>query len=175
PDISYTTKYMIEQVNKSRRLNNFTYNEGDSLPEEINFTENGVEFLQYDTGKDDRKRFIIFGTASNIIQLENACVWIIDGTFKIAPLYFTQVLTVQIMKNECFIPVVYILMMKKDQCAYEQAFYKLKTMFTKDINRRIIIDFEPALYSSLGSIFTTAKLEGCLFHISQFFSEKSNL
>ncbi|KAG0427578.1 hypothetical protein DMUE_5891, partial [Dictyocoela muelleri] len=144
-DISYTAKYMTEQVNKTRRSKNFTYKEDNSLPEEIKVTETGVKFLQYNSGIEERSRFIIFGTESNIIQLENATLWIIYETFKIAPVGFTQVLTIQIMKNETFIPVVFILMTKKDLCLYEPVFYKLKTMITKIISRRIIMDFEQTL------------------------------
>lgn len=42
-----------------------------------------------------KKRIIIFDTKSNIIQLVNATVWIIDSTFKIVSVGFTQVITIQ--------------------------------------------------------------------------------
>lgn len=59
---------MIEQVYKTRKSNNFTFND-EIYARCIKVTENVVKFLQHDSGIDERKRFIIFGTESNIIQL----------------------------------------------------------------------------------------------------------
>jgi hypothetical protein len=39
-----------------------------------------------------------FTTASNLINLTNSEIWVLDGTFKIAPDEFTQVITIQVFK-----------------------------------------------------------------------------
>jgi hypothetical protein len=53
----------------------------------------GELFFLYDSGNDNNNRIIMFGTARNIALLNEFLHWCVDGTFKVAPQFFTQVYT----------------------------------------------------------------------------------
>ena len=97
---TYSTKYLAECVRQVRKKNNNVLTTFNTLADQIGYTEKGVKFLLYDSGCDDNFRVIVFGSESNIIHLGNNGTWIIDGTFKITPIGFEQVLIIQaIIKN----------------------------------------------------------------------------
>ena len=65
---------------------------------------------------------IIFSTKKNVIHLNNSCVWIVDGTFKVVPKEYYQL---YIIHGKIF-PLVYILMSSKTQVDYENMIKTLK-------------------------------------------------
>ncbi|CAF1046445.1 unnamed protein product [Brachionus calyciflorus] len=51
------------------------------------------QFLIYDSGKEDPRRFLVFGTLENLKPMENNNIFA-DGTFSISPTCFEQVYTI---------------------------------------------------------------------------------
>jgi hypothetical protein len=50
----------------------------------------------------------MFGTARNIALLNEFPHWCVDGTFKVAPQFFTQVYTVHALINNRALPMIYV-------------------------------------------------------------------
>ncbi|QQP36979.1 Putative LOC100898192, partial [Caligus rogercresseyi] len=70
---------------------------GFSIPPRFKTLENSEDnFLLYDSGEEDQSRILIFGTNSGLQDLTNNRKWAIDGTFKITPDFFYQIVTVHI-------------------------------------------------------------------------------
>jgi hypothetical protein len=53
-------------------------------------------------------RMIVFGFKSNFILLNNK-LWIIDGTFKVAPDNFEQLLTIQARVRNEYVALIYVI------------------------------------------------------------------
>ena len=62
--------------------NNPTILKDVAIPSELQLTLRGEKFLAYDSGSDDRERFLIFSTEQNLDLLESTPQWHADGTFK---------------------------------------------------------------------------------------------
>ena len=170
--LAYSAKYLTDQISKIRKKNNFTYFKEETIPEEIKYTARGVEFMQYDSGMDDANRFILFATESDIIHLSHCDVWIIDGTFKVAPDDFVQLVTIQGRIRETFVALVYILLANKSSNAYVGSFRYLKERYGLSTPKNIILDFEAGLFTAIKQEFPAANLNGCLFHLNQIIWRK---
>jgi hypothetical protein len=120
----------------------------------------------------DEARIIIFGTESNIIHMKNSKTWIADATFKVVPVNFTQLFTIQIAIRNKFKPMIYCLMKKKDVASYTILFEVLKTKFGLQKPERIVLDFEYASFSVISVVFKDVIVYGCLFHLSQIIWRK---
>jgi hypothetical protein len=121
----------------------------------------------YNSGFNLQNRIIIFTTNENIKTLSSACTWLADGTFKIVPSGFSQLLTVH-----CFVfgkrfAMAYILMYKKNYVSYVEAFSVLKKLCVTINIQYFVSDFELALVSAANFVFENVKLCGCNFHFSQ--------
>lgn len=71
----------------------------------------------------------MYFTYNNIIHLRNSKIWILDGTFKIVPYEFTQLVTIQASVYDKFIPLVYCLLQSKSADAYIFLLDMLKNKF----------------------------------------------
>jgi hypothetical protein len=67
----------------------------------------------------------MFGTARNFALLNEFPHWCVDGTFKVAPQFFTQVYTVHALINNRALPMIYVLLNNKQQATYKRVFEKL--------------------------------------------------
>ncbi|MGL6120690.1 MAG: hypothetical protein ACRC0V_09320, partial [Fusobacteriaceae bacterium] len=165
--LSYTTRYLTSQICKARtKTTIFGENQASDI-ENIGYTSKGVKFILYDSCDQILNRIIVFGTESNIIHLMNNELWIIDGTFKVAPETFAQLVTIQVRIRGDFVPVLFALLTKKDIESYLRLFDWIKMHPNFKCPNYIVLDFEPALFNSLQNTFQTAKLSCCLFHLSQ--------
>jgi hypothetical protein len=160
---------MINRV----RSNNNDYGKAPQSLEEINLpleltkTVNGDEdFLLYDSGKDDSKRFLIFATRSNIEKLNEVDTWFADGTFFIAPDIYQQIFTINVSFKGYNVPLVYICLVSKDESQYNSAF-KVLSNYLKDHPKLIVIDFEKALINSVRKHFPNSRIGGCYFHFAK--------
>jgi hypothetical protein len=93
-------------------------------------TDRGEIFLLYDSGNNDNNRIIMFGTARNIALLNEFPHWCVDGTFKVAPQFFTQVYTVHALINNRALPMIYVLLNNKQQATYKRVLEKLMEIET---------------------------------------------
>ena len=105
--------------------NNPTTLKDVAIPSEMQLTLRGENFLAYDSGSDDRERFLIFSTEQNLDLLESTPQWHADGTFKCCPALFYQLYTVHGVLNGHTIPLVYMLLKRKTKELYLRALNEL--------------------------------------------------
>ena len=85
-------------VRRERQTNNAAPVQPESLqdlvlPPEYQITTKGENFMLYDSGPGIQW-IIIFGTMRNVEMLNASQIWLADGTFKTAPVLFSQVYTI---------------------------------------------------------------------------------
>lgn len=59
-----------------------------TIPDPLKQTTRNEDFVLCDSGEDDAKRILMFGTMANLDLLQQHDHWFIDGTFKVAPTIF---------------------------------------------------------------------------------------
>ena len=138
-----------------------------ALPQELSVTLRGEQFLAFDSGSDDPRRFFIFTTEQNLDLLEGYQNWHADGTFKSCPTLFYQIFTLHAVVNDHTLPLVYFLLPGKSQNDYTTALKELKIINPSLNPKQIIIDFEMASKNALEEIFPAADIKGCFFHFAQ--------
>lgn len=139
------------------------------IPEEFQKTFRGDSFLLYDSGNEDQNRIIIFGTNNNLSLLKEFCDWSVDGTFKVAPIFFYQVYTIHCLVDRKAVPMIYALLCNKTKNTYIRLFTKIKELgqnFTLTPSS-ILSDFEQAAHRAIEEVFPNAEVVGCFFHLSQ--------
>lgn len=100
----------------------------DHIDERYRTTTDGETFLQL-VKKTDEGTILIFVSPKQLNLLSKASVWIMDGTFVTAPRSFKQIFTIHANIGEAnsrrFIPVVYMLLPRKNESTYNSAFTEL--------------------------------------------------
>lgn len=136
-----------------------------------NQTKAGCDFVLIDTGKEDSKRIIAFGTSANLRLLSLADTYYVDGTFHTAPTHFYQLFIVHVFKFDQMIPVVYGLLPDKETETYSRFFLLLKAKANQlgmSLSPSIVqTDFEKAIQNAVVSEFDVQRLRGCYFHFNQ--------
>jgi len=94
--------------------------------------------------------------------------WFIDGTFKMAPCKFKQVVTIIVRYEGYNVPCVYFLLNSKAEILYKSAFSHLKNLIeghklTPAI-KSFMCDFEKAIQNSVQTVFDVNVIKGCYFH-----------
>lgn len=166
----YTTAQRM--IHRQRRKCTDSYAPVNSLsdiqiPNSLKQTLRHEDFLLWDTGADDSKRILMFGTSSNFDILQEHVHWFIDGTFKVAPNIFLQVFTIHALIDASAVPLVYVLVPDKCEESYIKIFRKLKELKPTLNPASIMSDFEKASQNACSIIFPEARLFGCLFHLGQ--------
>ena len=105
--------------------NNPTTLKDVAIPSELQLTLRGKNFLAYDSGSDDRERFLIFSIEQNLDLLESTPQRHADGTFKCCPALFQQLYPVHGVLNGHTIPLVNILLKRKTRELYLRALNEL--------------------------------------------------
>jgi len=117
-----------------------------------------------------QKCFIIIFLIPMQILSGDCTVWLLDGTFKLAPDWFNQVFTIHAMYMNVCIPFVYSLLPGKKGTDYLAVLDAVTSAgsssggFNPDY---IISDFEMGIIKACKQIFPHTNLHGCLFHLSQ--------
>lgn len=94
-------------------------------------------------------------------------MWCIDGTFKISPKNFYQVIIITCRIYNRYFPVTYIMLPNKLEETYVYAFQVLLDHLVEVKIKFIITDFEIGLSNACKKVFKEAKIRLCLFHLSQ--------
>ena len=121
-------KRLIELVKS-----NFSFENLSDIPNEIKNTFDGMPFLIHDSVIENNGRIIVFSTDSNLIHLSNSDVWLIDGTFKVVPNGFEQLVTMQARIRNIYVCLVYALLPKKNNETYNEFFRLIWQKFS--VNR----------------------------------------
>ncbi|XP_047129382.1 uncharacterized protein LOC124809360 [Hydra vulgaris] len=88
----------------------------------------------------------------------------VDGTFKVVPRMFYQMITFGYILLDHFIPTIFILMTRRTQELYSLAFSKVAELVPNLSPLRIMTDYEQALMNTLEIQYPLAEISGCWFH-----------
>ncbi|KAF0985398.1 hypothetical protein HZS_7879, partial [Henneguya salminicola] len=110
------------------------------------------EFLMWDSGEQDEARILIFGWQSNsewshLIEKLN-----VDGTFSLAPNFFSQIYVIMATRGGFVLPVSYALLPNKEGRTYRRLLEAIKELWPNLNPSSISIDFEQA---AIGAFRTT--------------------
>ena len=112
------------------------------IPEEYRTTENGEEFLLYDSNDEDR--ILIFGTAHGLQVLEGSEHWLMDGTFKTVPPLYLQMYTIHALVQDRVVPALYALLPNKQLETYRRLFAAMLRLNMDLAPSTVLLDFEQA-------------------------------
>ena len=125
-------------------------------------------------GSEAAIKYIIWASPAQLLRLRSSEHWYIDGTFRICPDSFTQLLIIM-----CRDPVTntpspdcYILVNSKTTNSYTKVFRGLEALLTcyNKVELKLksaTADFEQGLHLGLLNVFPKIRLIGCLFHFKQ--------
>lgn len=155
-------------IRKTRnKMINFQPKIFNDIPDNLKNDDDGNLFLRYDSGCDDNYRYLIFYSEfKSQIFFDKCDTILIDGTFKVAPYMFYQLIVLHGHFLGKSYPIIYVLMKNKTENQYVRILKQIKNM-TKINPNLILTDFEKALNNALESVFEQSKLQLCFFHLSQ--------
>lgn len=126
--------------------------------------------------KKNKKENIVFFTIKYQLNVLSECEGIfIDGTFKMAPKNYYQILNFwgYLKTKKIYLPLLHALMTSKSQQAYNHVFNSLLQLlndFNIEVtfeNKIITTDCERSLRNSINKILKPNQLNGCYFHFSK--------
>ncbi|XP_030833106.1 uncharacterized protein LOC115920726 [Strongylocentrotus purpuratus] len=141
------------------------------IPVDQRLTLGGELFLYHDSGRNDPRRILVFTTERNLQLLSTSESWFADGTFKVVPTIFFQLWTIHATYEGHVVPLVYCLMLNKDQASYARVLAALQEG-RAFYPTRIMIDYEFAAKNAFSQAFPNAHVQGCLFHLCQRIHER---
>ena len=142
------------------------------IPEEIQY-RNGPGghqelFLLHDSGPDDPKRFLVFGTQRGVQFMEGASDFYCDGTFKMSPPLFTQICSISVVRFSKCICTLYALLPTKSEEQYDNLFEWLHGHAPNINPKTLMTDFELAPIKSFLRVFgEDVDPTACFFHLCQ--------
>ncbi len=95
-----------------------------------------------------------------------------DGTFKISPLFLTQLYTIHGSFHGKFIPLVFVLLSHKDEQSYASMLAKVRELCPGMEPGIILTDFERGALNAYKEYFPNSQQKCCFFHLSQNFQKK---
>ena len=145
-----------------------------NIPIHLCTTISGEQFLAKEIEIGEEK-MMIFCTPSNLLHLQEADYWIMDGTFRTVPTLFQQLYTIHALvnkgNNSRVFPMVYVLMTSKSEEMYRALFEELIELGDQagqDLSPPLIItDFEQAAIKAAREEFPDSSNKGCFFHLCQ--------
>ena len=144
----------------------------------ISFCPSKENFIILSSIKLER---IVFFTSIFQLKLLSECEELyIDGTFKMAPKNYYQILNIwgYSETKKLYLPLMHILMTTKNQIAYKHIFNKITEFITDNnininLTKKIIItDYEKSLRNALNEVFKPKLLKGCFFYYPKLFGKK---
>lgn len=94
---------------------------------------------------------------------------VIDGTFDVVPLgTYNQLLVIYAVYMEKVFPIIYVLMDRRTQIAYEAVFDFINSkIFDLSGTKRFYTDYELAIRNALKKKYKNSKFSACHFHFAQ--------
>ena len=139
-----------------------------SILEPYDKTVLGEQFLRYDSGVGDNNRILIFTTNDLLRHLSRSNIILGDGTFKSVPSMFYQMYTLHGLVFGHVFPLVYCLLVRKDEETYNRMYQEVINLCTAaEINLNpttVLTDFELSAMNAGRQNFPNAEIKGCLFH-----------
>ncbi len=144
------------------------------IPEQyrtIKIFEKEEDFLHYDATEEGR-RIVIFTTRKNLEILTASKIIKSDGTFKIAPLFLTQLYTLHGSFHGKFVPLVFVLLSHKDKQSYSAMLAKIRELCPGMEPGVIITDIERGAINAYKKYFANSQQKCCFFHLAQNYQKK---
>ena len=118
------------------------------------------------------EKILFFGTKFQLNLLGESEELYIDGTFKMSPKNYYQILNVwgYLKRKKIYVPLIHILMTSKTYTAYNHVFNAMLLLLNDNnieynFKKKIITtDYERALRTSIKDIIKPKALNGCYFH-----------
>lgn len=126
--------------------------------------------LRYDISGPSENRFLIFSTDNLLNVLERSHTWLIDGTFKICPEIFGQVMSIHgigFNDDNTSMPGLFALLAKKQTSSYIDFLNAVKSIIPNLKPREFICDFELGLHNAINEVYDEASITVCYFHFAQ--------
>ncbi|CAI6377779.1 unnamed protein product [Macrosiphum euphorbiae] len=123
-------------------------------------------FLLCDTGPEIN-RILLFGRQRGLEILSTSEQWFVDGTFKIAPILFSQVFVILGCRNGGVHPCVYAILPNKSQATYNNLLVQIKNLSPGINVGSVSVDFELAIHNAFRNEFPEVEIRGCFFHLLQ--------
>ena len=164
----------IYRVKKTYKSPNIVDMEDFQIDAAENFIgeENACKWAGYAVEDDPSTRCLIFATNFTMNLLHKAKAIYVDGTFRMCPKLWKQVLIVNCeLDDKLSVPVLFALLPDKRTLTYEAVFQKMKE-FLAELNLSLtavhsMADFEMALRTAWTNTFPDTPLKNCMFHYSK--------
>ena len=137
----------------------------------IPFCYKYVNFINF--SKDNKmEKYIIFTSSMQINLLKKCTQIFIDGTFKICPKTFYQVINIGafLPDIDAIMPIFLIPTTGKSEVVYHEIFSDVKKILIENninitkITNKFMIDFEIGIQKALKNTFENILINGCYFH-----------
>ncbi|KFD64455.1 hypothetical protein M514_10786 [Trichuris suis] len=135
----------------------------------------GERFLLYDSGVGDVERILILGRQWNATWSSEMKTVFADGTLNIASPLFAQVYVLLASKRGFIVPVLYALLPDKRESTYCRIFHAVKATWPQFSPETISMDFERAAMNAASSVFPSAEICGCFFHLMRNMKKQLSL
>jgi hypothetical protein len=106
------------------------------------------------------------------MHFENTKTILMDGTFKYSPTNYKQLYTLVGYVKGIYVPMIYVLMYKKNEESYVKLCNFLKERIPFFEPETIIVDFEQAPRKAFKSSYPDSEFYGCCFHFTQIIWRK---
>ena len=143
---------------------------GEKL-EKVLKTVDGRPFYHSFKSLPNGETMVLFGSREDWLRLAHSKRWFIDGTFKVQPKVFYQLVSIHTQVNDTSMPCIYALLTSKSQTLYENFFLEVLNACRQVDDKRfdleeVTCDFETGLIPAIQSKLK-ARVVGCLFHYTQ--------
>ena len=132
------------------------------------YTSRREDFLCCCEATDDGGGFV---AKSNLVTLCNADVITMDGTFRVCPKFFHQLLAVHGYLNGQYIPLVHCLLSNKATATYVHMLNTIQancaTVNLCFSPQDAVVDFEISMLSAVQSVLPNASVHCCRFHVGK--------
>ncbi|KHJ48013.1 FLYWCH zinc finger domain protein [Trichuris suis] len=161
----------IDGRKKRNRPTNSARIEDIEIPMMLTVTSRGEPFLMHDSGVDDDKRVLIFGTDENLRYLSSSTTLVCDSMLATTSRQFAELFILFGVVFGCPVPLVYALTKTKREDAYKHI-YERVVEFAREKNLKIrpslcMMDFQLANVNAIREVFPNARIRGCLFSFAQ--------
>ena len=127
----------------------------------------------YILSHDPESKIVLFGTEKTVQTFIAAKFKTMDGTFKIAPKNYFQVLIFLALVSTSYVPCFFALLTNKSRNSYDKVFSMIQHQITKrgftcDFGGHFfMMDFEYAMRAALSAVWPPIQILGCYFHWTQ--------